>query len=86
MVSQWPPVFPTWLNLVQFDIQPILILPYFIEGAPQNERTGGGYALHTVQCTGSDSIKVTTQLKTAENIGKHLKSSDLILRTTEDPS
>ena len=24
--------------------------------------------------------------KTAENIGKHLKSSDIILRTTEDPS
>ena len=23
--------------------------------------------------------------KTAENIGKHLKSSDIILRTTEDP-
>ena len=22
MVSQWPPVFPTWSNLVQFDIQP----------------------------------------------------------------
>ena len=24
--------------------------------------------------------------KTAENIGKHLKSSDIILRITEDPS
>ena len=22
MVSQWPPVFPTWSNLVQVDIQP----------------------------------------------------------------
>ena len=27
-----------------------------------------------------------TVIKTAENIGKHLKSSDIILRTTEDPS
>ena len=45
-----------------------------------------GVVMH---CTGSDFIKVTTQLKTsdtAENIGKHLKSSDIILRTTEDPS
>ena len=42
-----------------------------------------GVVMH---CTGSDSIKVTTQLKTAENIGKHLKSSDIILKTTEDPS
>ena len=24
--------------------------------------------------------------KTAKNIGKHLKSSDIILKTTEDPS
>ena len=44
-----------------------------------------GVVMH---CTGSDFIKVTTQMKTSENtenIGKHLKSSDIILRTTEDP-
>jgi hypothetical protein len=35
------------------------------------------------------SIEVATKLKTsetAENIGKHIKSSDIILKTTENPS
>ena len=37
-------------------------------------RTGGGYPW------------IWKHRRTAENIGKHLKSSDMILRTTEDPS
>ena len=48
-------------------------------------RTRVGYAPHREWLT----TKVKVQLKTsetAENIGKHLKSSDIILRTTEDPS
>jgi len=32
------------------------------------------------------SYNPAENIKKAENIGKHLKSSDIILRTTEDPS
>ena len=84
MVSQWPPVLPKWSILVQFDFQQKHAGP--AKDSPLNRES-------STKCLqphrGWLCIKVTTQLKTsdtAENIGKHLKSSDIILRTTEDPS
>ena len=82
MVSQWPSVLPKWSNLVQFDFQ------------QKHPGPAKDSPLHTESSTkcphqGWLCIKVTTQLKhwkTAENIGKNLKSSDIILKTTEDPS
>ena len=59
-----------WSNLISN--RRILILPHFIEGAQQNVRTGGGYALH------SDSIKFTTQLKTSKNSWEHRKTPKII--------
>ena len=46
----------------------ILILPHFIEGAPQKLRTGGGYALHRERFYNS--------YNPAENIGKQLRTSE----------
>ena len=70
--SKWNSCYSWFPNSLQYSLRgwiwsdlisnwSILILPHFIEGAPQNVRIGDGYALH------SDSIKVTTQLKASEN-------------------
>ena len=146
--SKWNSCYSWFPNSLQYSLRgriwsdlisnwSILILPHFIEGAPQNVRTGGGYALHRERFYKSynpaenighswehrktpkiiwyhpennwgptidnlvqleedfNSRKTSSEnswktvgkhWKTAENIGKHLKSSDIILRTTEDPS
>ena len=52
----------------------MLIAHPCIERAPQNVRTGGDHASHP----GWWSIKVTIQLKTAENIGEQLRTSENI--------
>ena len=73
--------FPTASSTPNFQQKhPKTDIPHYIEGAPQNVRTGGGYAPHREWL----STKVKVQLKTsetAENIGKHLKSTWEQLRT-----
>ena len=95
MVFQWPPVLPKLSNLVQYDFlqkHPDLILPkilHYIKRAPQNVRTGGWLCIAQV-------VVIHQSYNPPENIGKHLgtsgksmehlKASDIILRTNEDPS
>ena len=86
IVSQWPPEVPSgWIWSNSICNRSILVLPkipHYIERAPQNVRTGRGYASHR----GWLSIKVITPLRTSENMYGTYKTSDIIPRTTEDLS
>ena len=96
MVSQWPPVLPTWSNFVKFDFQKKHLDP--AENSALHSGSSIKYAHRGWLCIAQGVVihKIPTQLrtsenswehrKTTENIRKHLKSSDIILRTTEDPS
>ena len=78
---QYSPSGRIWSN----SNRSILVLPkipHYIERAPQNVRTGRGYASHR----GWLSIKVITPLRTSENMYGTYKTSDIIPRTTEDLS
>ena len=58
------------------------LFPFF----PKNIIRGGGRtATYTANSQVLTQLKMVTLL-TAKKIGKHLKSSDIILRTTEDPT
>ena len=68
-------------------------IPHLVEKALQNVCARGGHASHRGWLSIAQGVVMHNSYipaenigKTAENIRKHLKSSDVILRTTEHPS
>ena len=71
MVSQWPPVFPTWSNLVQVDIQPKHPDPATLHRGSSTKVAHRGWL-----CIAQGAIYKS--YNPAENIGKQLRKSENI--------
>ena len=85
MVSQLPPVVPTWSNLVQFDFQQKHPDPAKDSPLHRGSSTKCALVMHRTEVW--LSIKDITQLKTSQNSWEHRKTAENIgkqLRTSEN--
>ena len=75
LVSQWSPVLPKWWNLVQFDFQQKHPDP--AKDTPLHRRSSAKCAHRGWLCI-AQGVVIHQSYNRAENIGKHLRTSEKI--------